>query len=360
MMRRALELAEKGVGWTSPNPMVGAVVCRGEEIVGEGYHPKVGEPHAEPIALDQAGVAAEGASLYVTLEPCAHHGRTPPCLNRVIEAGVSRVVIAMEDPDPRTAGRSIRALQEHGIETLVGVCEQEARQLNFPFISRVTRGRPWVVLKYAMTLDGRIATSTGDSKWISNEASRHFVHDLRRRYRSILVGYRTYLNDDPMLTCTLDLDPAPRQPLRIVYGGREGIGGNSKLASSAKERPVIQVVLEQDIVQNPEGIETVRLNQPILSSGDSVRQFLSILQEREIDSLLIEGGAQTLTTFLEAGVVDEIYSFIAPKIHNEATAISPFMGHGVKPSISETLNLMNVESKNFEGDTLVHGYLNLL
>jgi len=360
MMRRALELADKGAGWTAPNPLVGAVVCQGEEIIGEGYHPRIGESHAEPIALDQAGERAKGGTLYVNLEPCAHYGRTPPCLDRILLSGVSRVVIPFEDPDPRTSGKSVRTLKEKGVEVTVGVCEEEARKANHHFLSRNLRKRPWVTLKYAMTLDGRIATSTGDSKWIANEESREFVHDLRRRHRSILVGYRTYSQDNPMLSSRIETDPPPRQPLRIVYGGDKGIDRKSQLALNANVIPVLQVVSSQVSVHNPEGVVTLRLDHRDLTAKEAVDKFLAYLQEIEIDSLFVEGGAHTLTTFLEAGVVDEVYVFIAPKILNEKLAVSPFMGQGIKPSISEGLTLHEVESREFQGDILIHGYFTRL
>ena len=360
MMRRALDLADKGAGWTAPNPLVGAVVCQGTEIVGEGYHPRIGELHAEPIALDRAGDRAKGATLYVNLEPCAHQGRTPPCLDRVLASGVSRVVIGLEDPDPRTSGQSIRTLREKGVEVVVGVCEKEAKRLNFHFLSRVIRKRPWVTLKYAMTLDGRIATSTGDSKWITNEESRHFVHDLRRRHRSILVGYGTYAKDNPMLSSRIETDPPPRQPLRIVYGGARGISPDSQLAAQAHQIPVVQVISSRDSVHNPEGVVTLRLDSSDLARKDAVDELLAYLQEIEIDSLFVEGGAHTLTLFFEAGVVDEVYAFVAPKILNEATAYSPMMGHTRRSSITESVDLLEVESRTFSGDTLIHGYFTLL
>ncbi|MBW7939617.1 MAG: bifunctional diaminohydroxyphosphoribosylaminopyrimidine deaminase/5-amino-6-(5-phosphoribosylamino)uracil reductase RibD, partial [Candidatus Omnitrophica bacterium] len=212
-MRMALSLAERGIGWTSPNPMVGAVVVRDGKAIAEGYHPRCGEAHAERIALEKAGGQAVGATLYVTLEPCAHHGKTPPCLDCVLASGVARVVVAMEDPNPLVHGKSIQALRDNGIEVAVGICEKEARVLNYPFLSSMLRQRPWVTLKYAMTLDGKIATSTGDSKWVSGEESRAGVQDIRRRHRAILVGFRTALTDDPLLTCRETGDPPPRQPL---------------------------------------------------------------------------------------------------------------------------------------------------
>lgn len=360
MMSRALELAERGVGWTSPNPMVGAVVVRNGEIVGEGFHPRVGYPHAEPIALDQAGTSAEGATLYVTLEPCAHHGRTPPCLDRVVASRVARVVIAMEDPDPRTSGKSIDTLRQKGMEVSVGLLESEARRLNQPFLSSVLRSRPWVTLKYAMTLDGRIAVASGDSRWISNQASRSVVHDLRRRRRAILVGWRTYLVDDPQLNVRGDFDPSPRQPLRIVLGGGEGLKCNSNLARTTEDSPVLHVLPQGAAASEPEGVESIELEAPEPFSREGVSSLLEMLHNREIDSLLVEGGARTLTAFFEADVVDEIYVFVAPRILDDAAAVSPFVGARLRESIAESRALLDVEITPLEGDVLIHGWLNRL
>ena len=357
MMRQALALAEKGVGWTSPNPMVGAVVCQGTQVISEGYHPKVGDPHAERIALDRAREFARGGTLYVTLEPCSHTGRTPPCLDRVLESGIARVVIALRDPNPLVDGRSIEILRESGIEVTVGVCEQEARRLNYPFLSQVVRKRPWVTLKYAMTLDGRIATSGGDSKWISGPASREIVHDLRRRRRGILIGYRTAVKDDPLLSCRVDCTPPPRQPVRIVLGGEEPLKPDSQLLATARDIPVLRFVSSKSALRGFDGLAEIL---PLSTGADgtlSLPDLLAELSRREVDSVLVEGGARVLSAFLSAGLADEVYAFVAPKILNDAGALSPFIGTESRPLISAASRLTSVSVREVDGDALIHGYL---
>lgn len=358
MMDRALELAEHGMGWTSPNPMVGAVVVVGGEIVAEGFHEKFGERHAEPIALDKAGNRAHGATLYVNLEPCAHQGKTPPCLNRVINSDVARVVIGMEDPNPLTNGKSIAALRERGIEVEVGVREQEARILNRPFISRITRNRPWVTAKYAMTLDGRIATSAGQSKWISGTPARAFVHELRRRNRAILVGFRTAMSDNPLLTCRLEATRPIRQPLRVVVGGAGPLPPNSRLVSSSDEVETLHI------------LSSKRWKQPVQEHGSVeaavmgadpqktiLDELMGNLVDRGIDSVLVEGGAQTLAHLLEEGWVDEIYAFVSPVLLNDSEALPPFPGRQQPENIDEALRLKRVEIKSFGEDVLIHGFI---
>lgn len=355
-MRMALSLAERGIGWTSPNPMVGAVVVRDGKAIAEGYHPRCGEAHAERIALEKAGGQAVGATLYVTLEPCAHHGKTPPCLDCVLASGVARVVIAMEDPNPLVHGKSIQALRDNGIEVAVGICEKEARVLNYPFLSSMLRQRPWVTLKYAMTLDGKIATSTGDSKWVSGEESRAGVQDIRKRHRAILVGFRTALTDDPLLTCRETGDPPPRQPLRIVLGGIGGLPPSSQLAATSTQFPTLHVLSGQrwqNPIREPGDVEGLL----ITTQGSILHELMKVLYEREIDSLLVEGGARTLSSFMEAGLVDEIYTFIAPKILNDFDALSPFPGEGGSGLMSDAIQLQRVSIQTYGQDVLVHGYL---
>jgi len=357
MMRHALQLAEKAVGWTSPNPMVGAVVCQGERIVAEGFHPKAGEPHAERLALDRAGGEARGGTLYVTLEPCFHQGRTPPCFPRILEAGLRRVVVAMQDPNPLVNGRSIRGLREKGVEVSVGVCEEPARRLNHPFLSWILRKRPWVALKYAMTLDGRIATRTGDSKWISSEESRQFVHGLRRRYRGVLVGHGTAVRDDPLLTCRVDCNPPPRQPVRVVLGGSLPLQSRSQLVRTAAESPVLHYVSgEVEPIGSHGPIEVVSVSTSECGRIP-LKDVLGDLGEREVDGLLVEGGATVLSSFLAEGLADEVYAFVAPKILNDEKALAPFPSLQACERMSDAIRLSSVEIQVLGGDALVHGYL---
>ncbi len=359
MMRRALELAGHGMGWTSPNPMVGAVVCRGDEIISEGYHHRCGEAHAERIALDLASQRARGGTLYVTLEPCAHHGRTPPCLDRVLESGVARVVAAMQDPSPYVNGHSFKVLREMGVSVDVGICEEEARRLNLPFLSNVLRNRPWVTLKYAMTLDGRISTSSGDSKWISGEESRRYVQEIRRRNRAILVGYRTLAVDDPLLTCRIESDPPPRQPMRIVLGGVGPLPSKCQIAVTSSKFPAMHVLSgkrSRGPLNEPSQVEGVVLpgTKPVLE------ELMDLLHQRDIDSLLVEGGAQTLAGFLDAGLVDEVYAFVAPKIVGDSEALSPFPGSSGIQAMADARCLQGVTVTQIGQDVLIHGYLTVL
>src|SRR5262249_38998319 len=240
-MRRALELAERGRGQVEPNPLVGAVVVRAGQAVGEGWHQHFGEAHAEVHALGAAGEAARDATLYVTLEPCCHHGKTPPCTDAILRAGIRRVVAAMTDPFPQVAGQGVAMLRAGGVEVAVGLGEAEARRLNAPYLKLLAAGRPYVHAKWAMTLDGKIATRTGDSKWISNEAARQRVHALRGRMDAILVGIDTVLADDPQLTAR---PPGPRTPTRIILDSRGRLPSDSLLARSARDVPVLLATTE--------------------------------------------------------------------------------------------------------------------
>jgi diaminohydroxyphosphoribosylaminopyrimidine deaminase/5-amino-6-(5-phosphoribosylamino)uracil reductase len=359
MMRHALTLAERGVGWASPNPMVGAVVAKGDRVIAEGYHARCGEAHAERIALDLAGEQARGTTLYVTLEPCAHQGRTPPCLECVLASGVDRVVVATQDPNPLTNGKSITAMREAGLEVVTGVCGEEARRLNLPFLSNILRKRPWVTLKYAMTLDGRIATSTGLSKWVSGEESRRIVQEIRRRNRAVLVGYRTAITDDPLLNCRLETNPPPRQPLRIVLGGVGAIPREGHLARTSAEFPVLHVLSAKrwrEKVNEPGQVEGMTLGGSATSKS-VLGDLMEVLHEREIDSLLVEGGAQTLSGFIAEGLADEVYAFVAPKILNDSEALAPFPGRNECASMEEALALHSVTVRQVENDALIHGYL---
>ncbi len=239
-MTRALELAERGRGYVEPNPLVGAVVVRDGRMVGEGWHQRYGEAHAEVNALAAAGEAARGATLYVTLEPCCHHGKTPPCTDAILQAGVARVVAAMTDPFPEVAGKGLSILQAAGVTVVVGLGEKEARRLNAPYLKLLTTGRPYIHAKWAMMLDGKIATRTGDSKWISGEESRRRVHELRGRMDGIIVGIGTALADDPLLTVR---PPGARVPTRIILDSHARLSPHSRLVQTAKEAPVMVVTI---------------------------------------------------------------------------------------------------------------------
>lgn len=345
-MHRALALAERGRGFVEPNPMVGAVVVREGRIVGEGWHQRYGGPHAEVHALDQAGEAARGGTIYVSLEPCNHFGKTPPCVDRVIRSGVRRVVAAMLDPFPLVAGQGAARLREAGITFEVGVGELVARELNAPYLKRL-RGKSWVVAKWAMTLDGKIATTAGESKWITGASARARVHEIRGRMDAILAGRGTLLADDPLLTARL---AGARIPARIILTTTAaGMDRPFRLLDTIQEAPVI--------VAGPAGIATKlpRWEQAGAEflSITGIDDLLTQLASRKITNLMVEGGAGVLGSFLEAGEIDEAYAFIAPKLFGGTLAPSPFGGAGIA-RLGEALQLGKTTTETLGDDILIH------
>jgi diaminohydroxyphosphoribosylaminopyrimidine deaminase/5-amino-6-(5-phosphoribosylamino)uracil reductase len=353
-MRRALELAERGRGYVEPNPLVGAVVVRDGRLVGEGWHQRYGQAHAEVNALAAAGEAARGATLYVTLEPCCHHGKTPPCADAVLRAGVRRVVMAMPDPFPAVAGKGMEALREAGVAVEVGVCEREARRLNAPYLKLLTAGRPYVHAKWAMTLDGKIATRSGDSRWISNEESRRRVHELRGRMDAILVGIGTALADDPQLTAR---PPGPRTAVRVVLDSKGRLPPAGRLASSARQTPVLVATA----AAAPENIAELRecgcevLGLPGGDGRVDVSALLAEMGRRRYTNVLVEGGAEVLGSFRDAGAIDEVHVFIAPRLAGGAEARTPMGGRGVE-RIAEALRLAEWRFEDVAGDLYVRGW----
>ena len=327
-MKRALRLAEKGRGRTSPNPMVGAVLIREGKAVGEGYHAKAGEAHAEIVALQAARGEARGATLYLNLEPCAHHGKTPPCAPEVIEAGVKRVVIGMEDPNPLVKGKGIEILRRGGLELEVGILERECRRLNEAFCKYILKKEPFVILKVAATLDGKIATRTGDSKWISGEASRRFVHKLRDQVDGVLVGIGTVLKDDPLLTARAR---GGRDPYRIVLDSRLNIPEEARVIGTSPSKAIIAAtaLAPKDRIEKFEkrGVQIF-----IFDSKEGkvdLRSCLSKLGEIGMMSLLVEGGSQVNGSFLDEGVIDKFFLFLSPKLIGDHQATGIFGGRGV-------------------------------
>ncbi len=310
-MRQALDLAEQGRGWTSPNPMVGAVVVNGGRVVGTGYHRRAGLPHAEAIALDEAGEQACGADLYVTLEPCAHRGRTPQCTERIIRAGIRMVVCSHVDPDPRVSGRGIAQLREAGIVVEVGLGEREARRLNEHYLHHKVTGRPWVTLKWAQTLDGRVATNTGDSRWITGEEARAHAHRLRSWHDAVLVGIGTALADDPHLDVRL---VEGRQPWHVVLDPFLQLPEGAKLVERGRTLLLCgrETSAERKRRWESLGVEV----RPVPSSGDmlDLKAVLDVLGAHQFQGVFVEGGPTVLTSFLREGLVNRITVFIAPKI----------------------------------------------
>ncbi len=307
-MRHALALAERGWGQTAPNPMVGAVVVQDGKIVSEGFHVRYGADHAEIDALNAAGERARGATLYVTLEPCNHHGQTPPCTEAIIQAGISRVVVALPDPNPLASG-GIAVLRSAGIEVMVGVEMDRASELNAPFINRFSARRPWVTLKLAITIDGAIADSTGESNWITGEESRAEVHRMRAGSDAVAVGMRTLVSDNPRLSARTTPSPR-RQPARIIFGRGKAMPPDSHILQTAHDVPTYLVTYEED-----EGtLKSLRQAGVEIIEAADLRESLAQIRERGIDSLLVEGGASLAAEFIERGFVDRLVIFQAPML----------------------------------------------
>ena len=353
-MREALRIAEYARGRTSPNPLVGAVIVRDGAIVASGWHRAAGEPHAEIHALRMAGELARGATLYVTLEPCAHHGRTGPCAEAVIAAGLARVVIALSDPNPLVAGRGIHLLTAAGIEVTTGICEDEARRQNEIFLKWVTTKRPFVTLKTAMTLDGKIASHTGASQWITGATARARVHAYRNEYDAILVGIGTVLADDPSLTTRLEHGTG-KNPLRIVLDSEARTPLDAKLVADGAA-PTIIVVSERADHRRVNllracGAEVVTLG----AQRVDIAALLDYLGARDITSLFVEGGAAVNWSLLAGGSVDKVHAFIAPMLMGGETAKTPIGGTGFD-SPQTALRLRDVTVEQLGADILVTGY----
>jgi diaminohydroxyphosphoribosylaminopyrimidine deaminase / 5-amino-6-(5-phosphoribosylamino)uracil reductase len=325
-MRRALELAARGLGTVEPNPMVGAVVVRDDRIVGEGWTAPFGGPHAEVVALHRAGSDARGAELFVTLEPCCHFGKTPPCTDAILAAGIRRVVAAVADPFPQVAGKGLAALRDAGVEVVVGICEVEARHQNAAFFKRHLAGMPLVIAKWAMTLDGRIAAASGDSKWISSEESRRRVHEVRSVCDAVIVGAGTALKDKPSLTVRhVDLLPGRRQPTRVILDSQLRVDPSDEPIASARETPVIIYTTaatgpQADALRKA-GCELVSVE--AATGGVSLRAVLQDLSKRGMSRVLVEGGPTVFASLFTEGLADRVMIFIAPKILASAAAPGP-------------------------------------
>jgi diaminohydroxyphosphoribosylaminopyrimidine deaminase/5-amino-6-(5-phosphoribosylamino)uracil reductase len=353
-MRRALELAEHGRGAVEPNPLVGAVLVRDGASVGEGWHQRFGGSHAEVVALAAAGAAARGATLYVTLEPCCHHGKTPPCTDAVLRAGVGRVVAAMPDPFPQVSGQGAAILRAAGVPVEFGPCEADARRLNAPYLKLVGTGLPYVHLKWAMTLDGKIATRTGDSKWVSNEDSRRRVHELRGRMDAVVTGIGTALADDPLLTAR---PPGPRAATRVVFDSRARLPATSRLATTARETPTLVVTTAQAPAEWLEALSGTGCEVLVLPANGGRPDIVSLLGEmgrRRFTNVLVEGGSGVAGGFLDAGAVDEVHAFLAPKLVG-GDGRTPSAGRGIG-RISEAIALPHVAVEILDGDVYVRAW----
>lgn len=351
-MREAINLAKKTEGRTSPNPCVGAVVVQEGQIVGRGYHRAAGEPHAEVNALMSAGGLARKGTLYVTLEPCHHFGKTPPCTRAIIDAGVRRVVIGMRDPNPK-AGGGADFLRSQGIDVTEGIYEEECRRINQPFVKWITTEIPYVILKAAMTLDGKIATRTGHSRWITNWQSRRMAHQLRAKVDGVCVGVGTVIADNPKLTVRLVGRRSQKQPIRIILDRQLRIPEASYLVKSVEEAPVwiycgVSTDMTKKSMLKSIGIRIVEI--PETSFGISPEMVLRDLGANSVLSILLEGGSRVFRTFLSKGLVDELWLFYASKILGDYEALSGIAGWRVCPSMEEALKLYDVAAKLINPD----------
>lgn len=327
-MRMALELAKKGIGFVNPNPMVGAVIVKDGRVIGQGYHKRCGELHAERNAFASLEESAEGAVMYVTLEPCCHYGKTPPCTEAIIEHKISRVVIGSRDPNPLVSGKGVQILKEHGIDVTEDVLREECDEINSIFFHYIQTKRPYVAMKYAQTMDGKIACVTGDSKWVSGEESRAYVQKLRHQYMGIMAGIETVLKDDPMLNCRME---GGKNPVRIICDSHLRIPQDCRIVKTAKDIPTILAVTDA----------SEEKKKPFLDAGCEILQvrekdghvdlnhLMELLGEKKIDSILLEGGGTLNWSALQAGIVQKVYVFFAPKIFGGETAKTPVAGTGV-------------------------------
>lgn len=352
-MRRAIELAKSAMGHTSPNPMVGCVVVKDGRIISEACHERYGEYHAERNALLKCNEDTKGAELYVTLEPCCHYGKTPPCTDIIIEKGISKVYIGSMDSNPLVAGQGVKILKQHNIEVECGILEEECRKMNEVFFHFISTNLPFVAVKYAMTLDGKIAAYTGDSKWVTSEESRNDVQYLRKKYTGIMVGINTVLEDNPMLNCRIEEGV---NPVRIILDSNVRIPEECNIVKTSEKIKTIIAYCNGDEFKIERlkncGIKFIR------TAGKKVdlKELMCKLGEMKVDSVLIEGGASINASAFESGIVNKVYAYIAPKVIMGKDSKSPVGGEGI-PLMKDAVNLKNVSVKRIADDILITGYV---
>jgi len=354
-MNLCYKLAMKAEGITSPNPMVGALVVKNGRILGRGYHKKAGLPHAEVIALDEAGKNAKGATLYSTLEPCTHFGRTPPCVDRIIKSGIKEVIVGMLDPNPLNNGAGIRILKQHKIKVKAGFLEDKLRKLNAVFIKYITEKLPYVTVKVGQSLDGKIATKAGDSKWITSDTARAYARRIRRNYDAIMVGVNTVLRDNPVLDAWF----SKRQPIKIVVDSQLSTPQNADIFLN--NSPVIIITIPTKPGQETENRKILADKAKILEVKEkegqvNLRDAMKKLAQLQISNILVEGGGTLIGSLFDEGLVDKVLFFISPKIIGGKEAISSVMGRGVA-RIDKALKLKDVRLKRIGQDLLVEGYV---
>ncbi len=353
LMSRALELARRGQGYVEPNPMVGCVIARDGEIIGEGWHQRFGGPHAEVEAIQNAATPVAGGTMYVTLEPCCHQGKTPPCTRAIIDSQIRRVVVAQQDPFPQVDGGGLKQLADQGIEISIGVLESQARELNAPYSMLIEQQRPWIIAKWAMTLDGKLATRTGDSRWISNESSRALVHQLRGRVDAVMIGSGTAHQDDPLLTAR---PPGPRTAARIVLDSNASIAMSSQLVATANEALVMIAAGPQAPQEKIEKLRDADCEVLALEQEDTQQRLKALMNElgrRKMTNVMVEGGGRLLGSLFDLDLVDEIDVYIAPKIAggSEATRVG---GKGIE-LMSRAKFIGSPDVSQLDGDVRVRG-----
>lgn len=375
-MKRAVALAKKGIGWVNPNPLVGAVIVKDNHIIGEGYHRKYGELHAERDALRNCTQSPKGATIYVTLEPCCHHGKQPPCTEALVEAGIKRVVMGSLDPNPLVSGKGVSYLREHGIEVEEElVCNRECLDMNYVFFHYIKNKEPYIIMKYAQTLDGKIATYKGLSQWITGSDARQKVHEDRHRYAAIMVGIGTVIKDNPSLTCRCDAIDNRNNPVRIVCDSKLRIPMDSKLVTTARTTQQLSKMLDkgEDVSEyaptiiatcsddkykkqqlEKAGCEVITTSS--LNGSVNLRELANILGQKGIDSIILEGGATLNWSALESGIVNRVQAYISPKIFGGETAKTPVAGQGVAAP-ADAYILKNRTITVYGDDILIEGEL---
>lgn len=353
-MRRAIELAQKGRGWVNPNPMVGAVIVKDGKIIGEGFHARYGELHAERNAIASLTESAEGATIYVTLEPCCHYGKTPPCTQAILEQKIARIVIGSRDPNPKVAGKGVKILRQAGVKVQEDFMKEECDKLNPVFFHYITKKTPYVVMKYAMTIDGKIATKTGDSRWITGEKAREAVHEMRHSYMGIMAGIGTVLADDPMLNVRLE---GRKSPVRIICDSYLRIPGDSRIVKTAQKYKTIIACGGQGQEEKEKMEHLCKAGIQVISIPDNqgrvdLKRLMEYLGEQGIDSILLEGGAELNDNALRAGIVQEVKVFLGPKIFGGANAKGPVEGIGIE-SVGKAANMKLKDISKIGDDVLL-------
>jgi diaminohydroxyphosphoribosylaminopyrimidine deaminase/5-amino-6-(5-phosphoribosylamino)uracil reductase len=357
-LRRAITLAKRGIGWVNPNPLVGAVIVKNGRIIGEGYHAFFGGPHAEVMAIENAMGSVKGATLYVTMEPCSHQGKTPPCTGTIIEKGIRKVVVGMKDPNPLVNGKGLKILKDAGIEVTTGIEEAAILKMNEQFVKYIVTGRPFCTLKTAMTLDGKIATVENASRWISGENSRKQVHELRQQYSAVMVGINTVLYDDPLLN-NRRIRKKNKDPLKVIV---DSTGKIPLEARVLKMNPQLVILATTDKIEMTKKHDLERLGAQVLVCPQKEKKvdlgcLMFSLGKMGIDSVLLEGGSTIAFSALINGIVDKVVSFIAPKIIGGAVAPSPVGGKGLS-SMEDAIVIKNWNYRKIGTDILIEGYIN--